>query len=67
MDYPLQTILTTIHLILTHEINELFEDMQKGGQLEILESSPNNPHMRTEDEEDELDEYGRGAFTRKSG
>jgi hypothetical protein len=26
MDYPLQTILTTIHLILTHEINELLSD-----------------------------------------
>ena len=27
LDYPLQTIMTTIHLILTHEINELFEDI----------------------------------------
>lgn len=25
LDYPLQTIVSTIHLILTHEINELFE------------------------------------------
>jgi hypothetical protein len=29
LDYPLQTILTTVHLILTHEINELFDDTQK--------------------------------------
>ena len=34
LDHPLQTILTTVHLILTHEINELFEDLQKrhGGE-----------------------------------
>ena len=31
LDYPLQTIMSTIHLILTHEINELFEDLVKGG------------------------------------
>ena len=66
MDYPLQTILTTIHLILTHEVNELFEDLQKGGQLEMLQSSPQNPQMRTEDDEEEVDEYGRAAFTRKT-
>jgi hypothetical protein len=29
LDYPLQTILTTVHLILTHEINELFDDTQQ--------------------------------------
>jgi hypothetical protein len=29
LDYPLQTIMTTIHLILTHEINELFEDLSQ--------------------------------------
>ena len=29
LDYPQQVILTTIHLILTHEINELFEEMRK--------------------------------------
>ena len=29
LDHPLQTILTTVHLILTHEINELFEDLHK--------------------------------------
>jgi hypothetical protein len=29
LDYPQQVILTTIHLILTHEINELFEDSKK--------------------------------------
>jgi len=28
IDYPQQTILTTIHLILTHEINELFQDFR---------------------------------------
>ena len=30
LDYPQQIILTTIHLILTHEINELFEEFRKG-------------------------------------
>jgi hypothetical protein len=29
LDHPQQIILTTIHLILTHEINELFEEMKK--------------------------------------
>ena len=29
LDHPQQIILTTIHLILTHEINELFEEMRK--------------------------------------
>ena len=29
LDFPLQTILSTIHLILTHEINDLFEGMMK--------------------------------------
>ncbi len=36
LDYPLQTIMTTIHLILTHEINELFEDLCKGGVNENM-------------------------------
>ena len=26
LDYPQQVVLTTIHLILSHEINELLED-----------------------------------------
>ena len=35
LDYPLQTILTTVHLILTHEINELFDDLgKKRGEVE---------------------------------
>ena len=29
LDYPQQIILTTIHLILTHEINELFEEFRQ--------------------------------------
>ena len=29
LDHPQQIILTTIHLILTHEVNELFEEMRK--------------------------------------
>jgi len=29
LDHPQQIILTTIHLILTHEINELFDEMKK--------------------------------------
>jgi len=29
LDYPQQIILTTIHLILTHEINELFEEYRQ--------------------------------------
>ena len=29
LDFPLQTILSTIHLILTHEINDLFEGMMR--------------------------------------
>ena len=30
-DYPQQTILSTIHLILTHEINEMLHDLKKNG------------------------------------
>ena len=29
LDHPQQIILTTIHLILTHEVNELFEEMKQ--------------------------------------
>ena len=49
LDYPQQIILTTIHLILTHEINELFEEMRKhkkGGK------------KKEEDNSDEEEEYG---------
>jgi hypothetical protein len=34
LDYPQQVILSTIHLILTHEINELFEEMRKEKKAE---------------------------------
>ena len=39
LDYPLQTILTTVHLILTHEINELFDDTQHPNQAKREENS----------------------------
>ncbi len=53
LDYPLQTIMTTIHLILTHEINELFEDLTHQ-KMDIQEES----HKREdEEEEEEDDEY----------
>jgi hypothetical protein len=32
LDHPQQIILTTIHLILTHEVNELFEEMKRNGR-----------------------------------
>lgn len=32
LDHPQQIILTTIHLILTHEVNELFEEMRRTGK-----------------------------------
>lgn len=32
LDHPQQIILTTIHLILTHEINELFEEMKRNNK-----------------------------------
>ena len=34
LDYPLQTIVSTIHLILTHEINELLEAGPEEGARE---------------------------------
>ena len=48
LDYPLQTIMTTIHLILTHEINELFDEMARVGRQDT-----------GNDDEEDLDEYGR--------
>lgn len=33
LDHPQQIILTTIHLILTHEVNELFEEMKRSGKV----------------------------------
>lgn len=41
LDHPQQIILTTIHLILTHEVNELFEEMKqkRGGDKHEGEDS----------------------------
>ncbi len=47
LDYPLQTIMTTIHLILTHEINELFEDLGK---------SQGDGNNQKEEEEDDYED-----------
>ena len=44
LDHPQQIILTTIYLILTHEINELFEEMRK------------TRHVRHDDAEGESEE-----------
>lgn len=59
LDYPQQVILTTIHLILTHEINELFEEMRKdkdggenGGEKRERNQSDNGG-----DESDEGGDY----------
>jgi hypothetical protein len=46
IDYPQQTILNTIHLILTHEINELFMDFKCKGLA---------PSDHSESEEEEMD------------
>ena len=54
--------MTTIHLILTHEINELFEDFSRGKT-----ESRSNFHQQlpvrhpNEDDEDDFDEYGGPA------
>lgn len=51
LDFPQQVILTTVHLILTHEINELFEDMRKDEASEGREEG--HPSDEEEEEEDE--------------
>ena len=48
LDYPLQTIMTTIHLILTHEINELFEDL---AQQQKVTRSEEESHKDDDDYE----------------
>ena len=50
IDFPQQTILTTIHLILTHEINEIFSDF-KADKWARGEGSENE-----EDESEEAEE-----------
>eukprot|EP00347_Sterkiella_histriomuscorum_P021796 403332737 len=59
LDYPQQVILTTIHLILTHEINELFEEMRKDKENNAQGHNDNGDHHGGND--DSEDDYTGGA------
>lgn len=48
IDYPQQTILSTIHLILTHEINEMLHDLRKDTDDKKNESAIDNSNIQTD-------------------
>lgn len=56
VDYPQQTIMSTIHLILTHEINELFQDFKDQG---LVDNKHGNDLNESEEEEEEPDEESK--------
>lgn len=65
LDYPQQIILTTIHLILTHEINELFEEFRRNRAANKKPKDSRKPQHSPdsgssygdEDEDDEDEDY----------
>ena len=63
LDYPQQVILTTIHLILSHEVTELLEDMynEREAKLEGKGSRSKKRHgtsQRGIDDDEESEEEG---------
>ena len=52
LDHPQQIILTTIHLILTHEVNELFEEMKRTGKVRKDEGEGEGDEGDSEKEEE---------------
>ena len=56
LDYPQQVIITTIHLILSHEINELLEELTAAGKRSDKDDMSDANEDEEDSDEDEEDE-----------